>query len=464
MYKLGFMAEMRQGMLGEAESKSIADQTLESISADAAEVVISSKSSDLTRFYKNSVHQNVEEKEVRVYLRAWVGARGGAASTNALDEASLKELASRVAAIIALSPEGDETPTLTQPTSLTGVASLDQVAIEQTPQARAEAVRQVCEAAAAHDQEAYGAYLVETNELAVANSDGHFGHHAGSMADFQTVIRNNGASGWAQASHWKLDKVPVQLLGEEAIRKAADAADPRSMEPELMTVVLDPYATVDLLQMLALPGISGRAVAEGRSWISERIDQQSMNEAVSIWDDGLDLSGVPQPFDSEGAPKQRLDIVLDGVVKGGVYDRETAAQQGINSTGHALSPDFPPMIRMYSPLPMNLFMAPGDQSTQELIESTERGLYITRFHYTRHVHPRDCVVTGMTRDGVYLIEGGKIQGAVKDFRFTQSYVEALNNVEAIGSETRLIVDDYFKAAVSAPAVKIRDFRFTGATV
>ncbi len=451
-------------MLGEAEAKSIAEQTLGFIQADSAEVVISSKASDLTRFYKNSIHQNVEEQEVRVHLKAWIGARSGMASTNALDEVSLKELANKAAEIIAVSSEGEAIPTLTRPASLTAAASLDPAAIEQTPQARAEAVRQVCEAAAMHDQEAYGAYMVETNELAVANSEGHFGYHAGSLADFQTVVRNNGASGWAQASHWKLDEVPVQSLGEEAIRKATDAANPSSMEPEMLTVVLDPYATVDLLQMLSLPGMSGRAVADGRSWISERIGQQSMNDSVSIWDDGMDPGGVPQPFDSEGESKQRLDIVRDGVVKGGVYDRQTAAKQGQKSTGHALSPEFPPMIRMYSPLPTNLFMAPGDQSTQDMIESTERGMYITRFHYTRHVHPRDCVVTGMTRDGVFLIEDGKIQGPVKDFRFTQSYVEALNNVEAIGSETRLIVDDFLRAAISAPAVKIRDFRFTGATV
>ncbi len=451
-------------MLGEAEAKSIAEQILGSVQADSAEVVISSKASDLTRFYKNSVHQNVEEKEVRVHLKAWVGTRSGMASTNALDEASLNELANKVAEIVATSPESQAIPTLTQPTSQPGVASLDQAVIEQSPQARAEAVRQVCEAAAERGQAAYGAYMVETKELAVANSEGHFGYHAGSLADFQTVVRNNGASGWAQASHWKLDEVPVQSLGEEAIGKATDAVGPQSMKPEILTVVLDPYATVDLLQMLALPGMSGQAVAEGRSWISNRIGEQSMDEAVSIWDDGLDLGGVPQPFDSEGEPKQRLDIIRDGVVKGGVYDRETASRQGQQSTGHALSPDFPPMIRMYSPLPTNLFMAPGDKSTQEMIESTERGMYITRFHYTRHVHPRDCVVTGMTRDGVFLIEDGKIQGPVKDFRFTQSYVEALNNVEAIGSETRLVVDDFLKAAVLAPAVKIRDFRFTGATV
>lgn len=148
-------------MLGEDQAKSIADQILESIHAESAEVVVSSKASDLTRFYKNSVHQNVEEKEVRVHLKAWVGARSGMASTNALDEASLKELANKVVEIVAISPEGEAIPTLTQPTGLTGVASVDPAAIDQSPEARAEAVRQVCEAAAESGHAAYGAYLID---------------------------------------------------------------------------------------------------------------------------------------------------------------------------------------------------------------------------------------------------------------------------------------------------------------
>ena len=152
-------------MLGEAEAKSIIDQTLESVHADSAEVVVSSKASDLTRFYKNSIHQNVEEKEVRVHLKAWIGARSGMASSNALDEASLQELANNVAEIIAASPESEAIPTLTQPTDLNGAAALDPAATDQSPQSRAEAVRQVCEAAAESGHAAYGAYLVETNEL-----------------------------------------------------------------------------------------------------------------------------------------------------------------------------------------------------------------------------------------------------------------------------------------------------------
>ena len=451
-------------MLSETEIKSITDRVLGYCNVEAAEVAVSSKTSDLTRFYKNSIHQNVEESETRTHLRVWADGKMGMASTNVLNEGALHDVVDEATAIAKAGPELDSVPGLEKHAVSMGVVAFDPGVVEQSPEARAQAVREVCNDAGARGQEAFGAYLVEQKASAVANSMGQFAHHAVSMADFQTVVRNNGSSGWAQASNWQLKEVDVKTLGEEAIRKAADGADPVSMEPQPMTVVLDPYATADLIYMLALPGMGGRAVAEGRSWISERLGQQAMNEAVNIWDDGYDLAGVPQPFDFEGTPKQKLDVVRSGVVLGAAHDRETAAVHGIPSTGHALSPDFPPMIRMYSPLPTNLFMAPGNQSTQEMIESTKRGVYITRFHYTRHVHPRDCVVTGMTRDGVFLIEGGKLTKPLKDFRFTQSYVEALNNVEAIGSETRVIVDDFLHAAISAPAIKIRDFRFTGATM
>lgn len=198
--------------------------------------------------------------------------------------------------------------------------------------------------------------------------------------------------------------------------------------------------------------------------MSERLGEHAMSELFSIWDDGTDPNGLPDPFDSEGTPKRRVEIVSDGIVRGPVYDRATAEQAGTMSTGHALALDLPSIARRYSPLASNLFMASGKQSTEELIASTERGLYITRFWYTRHVHPRDCVVTGMTRDGVFLIEDGRLGPAIKDLRFTQSYVEAMRDLEAVGSETRLITEDFLNIVVHAPAVKIRSFRFTGATV
>ncbi len=311
---------------------------------------------------------------------------------------------------------------------------------------------------------ASGAYRVATEQRAVANSEGTFGYHAGTQVDFQTVVMGDGSSGWAQASHWKVGEVPVAALGEEAIRKALDGKNRQPIEPEPYAVVLDPYATADLLSMLNLVGMSAQAIIEGQSWMVDRIGTKAMNEQVNIWDDGLDPRSLPLPFDYEGVPKQRVDIVSEGVVRGPVYDRKTAKRLGDSSTGHAMSPFLPQIARGYGPLALNLVMLPGEATTEELIASTERGLYITRFHYTRTVHPRDCVVTGMTRDGVFMIEQGKLTYPVKDLRFTQSYVEALRDVEAVGSETRLLIEDFLGLTARAPALKIKNFRFTGSTV
>jgi PmbA protein len=181
---------------------------------------------------------------------------------------------------------------------------------------------------------------------------------------------------------------------------------------------------------------------------------------VSIWDDGLDLHGTPLPFDFEGVPKQHVDIVKQGVVIGPVYDRYTGAKMGKPSTGHAT----PITFRGFGPLAMNLFMATGEKSVADIIASTEKGLYINRFWYTRLVHPRDCVITGMTRDGVFMIEKGEITYPVKNLRYTMPYVRALANVEAVGKEAHLLIGEFGATGSNIPALKIRDFTFTGSTV
>jgi PmbA protein len=205
-------------------------------------------------------------------------------------------------------------------------------------------------------------------------------------------------------------------------------------------------------------------VLEGRSWMNGHQGEQAMNPLVSIWDDGLDPGGLPLPFDYEGVPKRRVEIVSQGVVQGPVFDRRTASRAGTQTTGHALSPDVPNFMRGAGPIAQNLFLSSGKSSLEEMIASTPRGLYITRFWYTRLVHPRDCVVTGMTRDGVFWIENGEIAYPVKNLRFTQSYVQALAEVEAVGRETRLLKTEYGSRAIRVPALKIGGFNFTGMTV
>ena len=211
--------------------------------------------------------------------------------------------------------------------------------------------------------------------------------------------------------------------------------------------------------MLNYYGMGSQAVLEGRSWMNDRLGEKVMSELVDIRDDGLEPEGVPMPFDFEGVPKQRVEVVERGVVQGPVYDRITAQKMGKTTTGHAL----PPTMRSLGPIATNLFMSPGKTSAEAMVRSTERGLYISRFWYTRLVHPRDCVITGMTRDGVFFIENGELAYPVKDLRFTQSYVEALAKVETVGEETRLLMSEFGGQATRAPALKISESSFTGLT-
>ena len=184
--------------------------------------------------------------------------------------------------------------------------------------------------------------------------------------------------------------------------------------------------------------------------------EQAMSPLVSIWDDGADMEGWPMPFDAEGVPRQRTHIIKDGVVGTPVYNSYTAGKEGKASTGHQSSFTGGPMAT-------NLFMGAGDSTLEEMIGSTQRGLYVTRFHYIRQVHSRGCVVTGMTRDGTFLIEDGRVSHPVKNLRFTQSFVEALANVEAVGNRRRLCLNEVGFVTM-VPALKLREFNFTGVTV
>ena len=241
-----------------------------------------------------------------------------------------------------------------------------------------------------------------------------------------------------------------------------DGRDPVAIEPGRYPVVLDTYAVDDILEALSLYGMGAQAVQEGRSWMNDYIgaesarDAQAMSPKVTIWDDGSSSRGWPVPFDAEGVPRRRVEIVPGGVVKTPVHNSYTAGKEGTVSTGHQA-------YFTGGPVASNLFMQEGDSSLQDLINSTQRGLYVTRFFYTRLAHAKGCVMTGMTRDGTFMIENGRITHPVKDLRFTQSYVEALAGVEHIGSESKLVLNEV-GFATRVPALKLREFNFTGVTV
>lgn len=447
-------------MIAQKEAQEICQQVLRRCANDQAEALLMVQEDSLTRFANNAIHQNVSEKDASLHLRLAFGKKLGTASTNRLDETGLDQLVAQARNNAQASPEDPNFPGLAEPANYTSVNSFDEHTAQYSPAERASAVGLVCRLAKEKDLNASGAFSTGYAAVAVANAQGLFAYHTSSHADFQTVIMAQDASGWAQSSGWKVHDIPVESLGREAIEKAERGQQPQAIAPGEYTVVLDPYATQDILQMLNFHGMSGQAVLEGRSWMNGRLGQPAISGKINIWDDGLDQAGQPMPFDFEGVPKQKVNIVKDGVIGGPVYDRYTAHKAGVSSTGHAL----PPGARRSGPLATNLFMAPGQTGLDEMIASTSDGLYITRFWYTRLVHPSNCLITGMTRDGVFRIRNGELAHPVKNLRFTQSYVQALADVAAVGREIRLMSSAYGGVGTSVPALKIMRFNFTGSTV
>jgi predicted Zn-dependent protease len=226
------------------------------------------------------------------------------------------------------------------------------------------------------------------------------------------------------------------------------------LQPGDYTVILEEYAVADMLAFLGFLGFSAQAVHEGRSFM--KLGEQVVGDNVTIWDDGLDSSGLPMPFDFEGVPKSRLTLIEKGIARAVVHDSYTAGKEGKTSTGHAL-----PAPNTMGPLPLNMFMATGEHSKEEMLASTKKGIWVTRFNYTRPVHPLKVVVTGTTRDGTFLIENGELAKPIKNLRFTQSYLDALSRVEMLGNSARLVTG--FLGSSCVPALKIGAFTFTGAT-
>jgi len=437
----------------------LCQQALELCKPYPAEALVISAQNALTRFANNFIHQNVSEDNTILYLRLLSGKRIGAASTNRVDSAGLIELSNRARQNAQTGPENPRFPGFLESAAYAAIAAFDLPTADLSPRLRAEQVRSVCNLAAEEGLNASGAFSSGNDQMAVANTHGIFTYHASTHADFQVVAMAPDSSGHAHASAWRVADIPVEALAREALQKAKLGSNPREISPGEYCVVLDAYATQDILAMLNWHGMGAQSVMEGRSWMNGHMGEKVMDSRVDIWDDGLDLAGKPAPFDYEGVPKQHVDIVRAGVATAPVHDRRTAHEAGVSSTGHALHPN----LHGLSPLASNLFLSPGESSLEEMIKATRRGLYITRFWYTRQVYPRGCVITGMTRDGVFWIENGEIAYPVKNLRFTQSNVDALNDVEAIGRETYLLVSEYGNIACRVPAVKLARFNFTGVT-
>ncbi|MGH2540498.1 MAG: TldD/PmbA family protein, partial [Actinomycetota bacterium] len=403
----------------------------------------------------SSIHQSTHREDTGIRVRVVTGGRIGVAASNDFSLEGARraaESALEMASVVAPDPMF---PGLAPPATTSEYQAFDEPTASTTPDQRAEAVAELV-SQCPEGFTAAGAYETLASEVAIANTDGQFCWAPSSQASMNTVVTGgDGGSGFAEVFEAGKDALHPAVIGKRAADKAVASRSPRDIDPGRYTVILEPAAVSTLVGFLAWIGFGGRTLFEGRSCFSGKQDQQVAAPLVSIYDDALSDGTLGLPFDFEGVPRSRVDLIEDGVFLGGVYDLRTAKQAETTTTGHALPPPNPE-----GPFPLNLFMAPGETGLEQMIASTERGLLVTRFHYTNVVHPVESTITGMTRDGTFLIENGEIAQPVKNLRFTQSILEALSGTQMIGRETEL-ASEFFFSASRVPALKVASFNFSG---
>lgn len=446
-------------MLGQTKLYELAQQAFAQSKADQTEVVLQVIDSSLSRFANNTIHQNVFESNATLRVRVLFGKRTGVAESNDLSAEGVKRAVDTARAIAQAQPETN-LPPLPPPLAAPQVDSYVPRTADCSPETRAQVIARLCRQASLQKLVAAGAYRTDAYEIAVANTLGLSQFHQGTIADLHTVVMNEAGagSGYASASSPDVRGIDGDQVARTAIDKAQRSQNPIALAPGEYTVVLEPAAVAMMLQYLAWNTFNALAVQEERSYVRGKRGQPEFSPAVTLYDDGLSTEGYASPFDHEGVPRKRVMLIEQGVARDVVYDSFTARRDNTQSTGHSL-----PAPNVQGPMPRNLFLAPGDKSQQELVASVQRGILVTRFWYTRVVAPLNVTMTGLTRDGTFLIENGQVSLPVKNLRFTSSYIDALKHTRAVGSDTRLVRDEWNGMNFRAPAIVVDGFNFTGVT-
>jgi PmbA protein len=435
----------------EAQVKRFIDDLLQASPAQQTEVIVTEWDSALTRFANNGIHQNVAERDVSVRLRVVKDGKTGVASINQMNEKAATDVLRRAIAIADLQPKGELVP-MPGPAKSKPVEAWSDATAAATPEERADFVEAICARARHAGLKAFGAFSTGAEQLAIANSLGVYHHHRSTEATINSVVMGEAGSGYADRGAIDVGELDKDDIANEVIEKAQRNQNAQPVEPGVYEVVLEEYAVAEMLEFMSFIGFSALAAQEERSFM--RLGEKITGETIDIWDDGLDPKGFPMSFDFEGVPKQKVQLINHGVATGLVYDMQTAQRAARQSTGHGL-----PAPNTDGPFAVNLFMAPGSTPKAELVSEIKRGIWVTRFWYVRVVQPKASIITGMTREGTFLIENGKISRPVKDLRFTQSILDALNGTLAISRGTKLQISEYLGAS-RVPAVRLKAFTFT----
>lgn len=444
----------------EREARAVLDEVLRAAGTLDVEAVLGGGESHLTRFANDEITQNVTERRTVLSVRVVIGKRTGRASGNDWTREGIARLIRAAEQAARLSPEIPDLLPLPGPQTYRPIDADDPATARIGPEERAREVARAIEVCRKAGVTAAGTFETgrgtigdygEIGAFAIANTRGLFAYHVGTDAAFRISALDGAASGWAARESHAVSEIDGAALARRAADKAVRSRKTVAWEPGHYVVVLEPAAVADLLMDTSWISFGALAVQEGRSFLSGKIGERVVGENVTLRDDPFHPLHRGTPFDAEGIPTVPTTILEKGVAVSPVYDRPTAAKEGRESTGHSL-----PVPNTFGPVARSLVLEGGDGDLEGLADGVERGLWVTRVWYTNVIDPKSATLTGMTRDGLFAIEDGKVTRAVRNFRFNQSVVELLREVEALSRPE-------LAGGVVCPGLRVRNFRMSSVT-
>lgn len=443
----------------EAELKAFAQKALRQVDGFDAEILLSCGDNALTRFSENVITQNVAGSSLSLSVRLLNDKRMGKASTgNLSDDGILRCIETAKAALDISEPENELLPLVEPQEYLERPTSYFEASHNLTPETRAEGVVKAVNACRNNNLQAAGIHSNSGSALAIASTTGLWAYHKSSQATLSLSAMSEDSSGWSENTNSDISKLEIDRVISKAIKGAIDGKKPTDIEPGAYTVIFEPAAVADFLLFLGWEALNGLSFVEGRSCFSGRVGDKIVGDNITLCDDFTHPMTPGRPFDYEGCAKVPVTLIENGVFKSTVHDRQTALKAGVESTGHSL-----PQPDSNGPMPLNLILSPGESSLEEMIASTKNGLLVTRLHYSNILNPMTMTLTGMTRDGLFAIENGKVTGGLKNMRYTESILHILSNVEALSSKLYTTETFWGGGGTVVPAIKVNDFHFTSKT-
>jgi predicted Zn-dependent protease len=440
-------------ILSKEEAKKILEKVVGFSKADGCEVNLNGSDNGNIRYARNSVSTSGEDSNVSLAVTSYYGKKSGSATINEFDDASLEKVVRRAEELAQLAPENPEFMEPLPQQQYDSSKTWSEATAKITPDYRAQAAANSINPASAKDITAAG-YLEDNRGFtSMMNSKGLFAYNQATGVDFTVTMRTNDGtgSGWVTRNFNDVSKLDTAEASKIAIDKALMSRNAKAIEPGKYTVILEPAAAGDLIGLM-LFGMNARQADEGRSYLSKKgggtkLGEKIVDERVNIYTDPQNEEAPASPWMGNGLARKKMDLIRNGVVANLIYDRYWASQKNVAPV----------------PFPGNRIMEGGSASLEDMIKDTKKGVLVTRFWYIRAVDPQTLLYTGLTRDGTFFIENGKIKHPIKNFRFNESPVIMLNNLETLGKQVRVSGGGGGPGGGGSsliPYMKIRDFTFT----